>query len=165
MNSIYDRKLFLIQEALSWVEKASEQGGNNRGQIVELFQKTIGKAENEPWCMAFMQYCVSKVDFLMNDGTKSPLFKSEHCLTVWNNTPITFKYKVPSVGNIVIWRHGTSSNGHTGVVKQVLDAQTFITVEGNTNADGSREGDGVYEKKRSILPMGDLNVVGFIKVW
>ena len=33
-----------------------EQGGNNKGPLVELMQKTVdGKAQAEAWCMAFVQ--------------------------------------------------------------------------------------------------------------
>ena len=42
-------------------------------------------------------------------------------------------------------RKGSWCQGHTGIVVAV-DATGFHTIEGNTNAAGSREGDGVYRK-------------------
>ena len=42
-------------------------------------------------------------------------------------------------------RKGIWCQGHIGVVVAV-DDKGFHTVEGNTNAAGSREGDGVYRK-------------------
>lgn len=39
--------------------------------------------------------------------------------------------------------------GHTGFYDRPVNSSVFETVEGNTNMAGSREGDGVYRKKRS----------------
>lgn len=39
--------------------------------------------------------------------------------------------------------------GHTGIVESW--GETYVTtIEGNTNEDGSRDGDGVWRKKRLI---------------
>ena len=42
-------------------------------------------------------------------------------------------------------RKGTWVQGHCAIVIAV-DSEGFHTIEGNTNAAGSREGDGVYQK-------------------
>ncbi|HRO18524.1 MAG TPA: hypothetical protein PLU07_10055, partial [Ferruginibacter sp.] len=39
--------------------------------------------------------------------------------------------------------------GHTGFHHKKINSSVYESVEGNTNAAGSREGDGVYKKKRS----------------
>ena len=49
-------------------------------------------------------------------------------------------------GDIVVFNFS-----HVGIAVGPVDANGFVpTVEGNTNAAGSREGDGVYRKLRSI---------------
>ena len=54
--------------------------------------------------------------------------------------------------------YGTPSDlNHTGVVIG-FDATYITTIEGNTNDDGGREGDGVYRKVRRRR---DSNVVGY----
>ena len=43
----------LVWSARLWVGM-TEVGGNNRGQVVERFQRAVdGKASGEPWCAAF----------------------------------------------------------------------------------------------------------------
>lgn len=145
------------------LDGVSEKGGNNKGKEVEWMQDTIGDIGREAWCMSAVQSIVGYVEQLI--GKKSSLAPSEHCLTVWHETPKERRVAVPSRGCVVIWRHGASSSGHTGIVLKV-EGDSMTTLEGNTgpsNALVEREGDGCYIKKRSIHGAGDMKVVGYIK--
>lgn len=152
----------LIAQAAKWT--GVRETGANKGPEVEMFQKAVdGKARGESWCMAFVQFCLQQVEALHNVRTN--VFSSEHCLTVWNNTPFVLRAVRPSPGSIVIWQHGTSSNGHTGIVTLVDDSRdTFTTIEGNTSSGAGvvRDGDGVYVRTRSLHPTGGMHIVGFI---
>jgi len=53
----------LIFEATRWLG-IQEIGGNNRGQVIRMFQRVIGRAQNEPWCMSFVQYCWHMTDVM-----------------------------------------------------------------------------------------------------
>src|SRR5688572_21553262 len=33
-----------------------EQGGDNRGQMVEMFLKTVGLGSGKPWCLAYLSH-------------------------------------------------------------------------------------------------------------
>ena len=57
--------------------------------------------------------------------------------------------KTPRVGDIFLLSHG-GARGHTGIVTRVHDDGTVTTIEGNTNNDGSRNGNGVYERTRTV---------------
>ncbi|QNK63952.1 CHAP domain-containing protein [Pedobacter sp. PAMC26386] len=74
--------------------------------------------------------------------------------------------QVPKPGAIVIWQLGSGTSGHAGIVKSVDEvANTMITIEGNTNASGSREGDRVAQKLRTIkrpFQAAGLNVLGYV---
>lgn len=148
----------IVAECRKWV--GVRENGSNKGTEVEMFQKaTDGRASGEAWCMAFVQFVVRAI--LKQLGlNKNPFHASEHCLTVWNNTPEKYRSQVGGRGMVPIWRHGSTSSGHTGVS---LDSGkvTFKTIEGNTNSAGSREGDGVYDKTRYMLG-GSMKLVGFI---
>lgn len=165
------KERLLIHEAKRWVG-ITEQGGNNRGQLVQLFQKSAGGLANgEPWCMAFVQYCIQAVDSLVSDclegSEKSPLFKGEHCLTVWNKSQ-AWKIDAPSLGSLCIWQHGQTASGHVGIVVGLNADGSIMTVEGNTSstdAGNQREGDGVWLKRRQLVSSGNLRLKGFLKVW
>jgi len=58
---------------------------------------------------------------------------------------------IPKVGAIVYFNFpgdGVDRISHVGIVEAVWDG-SIVTIEGNTNADGGREGNGVYRKVRS----------------
>ncbi len=161
-----DARLLFIEAAKSCVG-IREEGGNNKGPLVELIQKTIGDANREAWCMAFQQSMLAYVETKI--GIYSRLFASEHCLTVWAKSSEDCRVKYfPLPGAIVIWRHGQTTNGHTGVYLE-HDGDQMLCIEGNTerglNKDGSieRNGGGIYLTKRSMKKNGDLKVIGYLK--
>jgi hypothetical protein len=145
-----------------------EEGGNNKGPMVKLIQETIGRAQAEAWCMSFVQTCIAYAE--LKTGKKSPLFASEHCMTVWNKTPKLARVKIfPLTGAVIIWQHGKGPAGHTGVFLESHKTGQMLTVEGNTESglrsDGSleRDGGGVYKCSRSMKANGSMKVVGFLK--
>lgn len=144
-----------------------EAGGNNKGPMVQLIQETIGGAVQEAWCMSLVQTCLAYAE--EKTGVKSPVAAGEHCLTVWAQTPKSLRVKsFPLPGAIIIWQHGKTTNGHTGVLIGT-DGKTMKTCEGNTegglDSKGSvvREGGGVYANTRGFTGNGSMKVVGFLK--
>ena len=144
-----------------------EVGGNNKGPLVQEIQKTVdNKASSEAWCMAFVQTMLAYVEKKL--GVKSPIFESEHCLTVWGKTSKVQRVKsIPLPGAIIIWQHGKTTNGHTGFVMEFA-GKTFEAVEGNTESGivGDkvvRDGGGVYRTIRSTKKNGDMTIVGYLK--
>jgi hypothetical protein len=60
-----------------------------------------------------------------------------------------------------VWNKYMKRIGHVGMVEQVLPSGSFIvTIEGNTNAVGSREGSGVCRLTRPIK-----QVYNFARWW
>jgi hypothetical protein len=151
----------LLDVARSYV--GVREQGTNRGREVEMFQRPIGGADGEPWCMSFAQFCIQKAGAETKVDPK--VFRSEHCLTVWNKSPKSQQLSKPEPGSLVIWRHGNSSSGHVGIVEKVHPDGTFTTIEGNTSSGSgiNREGDGVYRRKRDMNGAGSMRVVGFLK--
>lgn len=161
----------LVQAACSMVG-IKELTGNNDGEWVSEIQKTVdGSADGEPWCMAFVQSMIAYVEF--KTGIQSPLFATEHCLTLWNKTQDVYKVKnIPLSGAIVIWRHGDTLNGHTGIVLD-CDGNEFSAVEGNASGymvpvaseieNVNRNGNGVFYTRRSKFRSGDMKVLGFLR--
>lgn len=154
----------LIEEAKKYIG-VTEQG-DNAGKMVEEFQKAVdGKAQHESWCCAFVMYCLSKVE--QENGFSSILPKTEHCLTLWNNSPKECKSEMPKVGHLVVWQFykegKPTSNGHIGIVTSV-DGMRIKTIEGNTGPSSAveRNGDGVYAKDRSIKGSETMKIVGYL---
>lgn len=159
-----DARGVMLLAALS-LEGVREKGVN-AGEIVELLQDTIGDSERESWCMSYVQSCIAYAE--LKTGIKSPIAVSEHCLTVYRETPKEFYVKVkPKAGAIVIWRHGNSDRGHTAFTTALPEGSTVRTIEGNTGKGSAggrvvREGDGIYQNMRSTSGDGDMKVVAYL---
>lgn len=140
-----------------------EVGGKNRGPRVEQYQRCVKLGPGDPWCAAFVAWCVME----SMQATRPPSWCSGSAVTTWHKgraavtpaqrvTPDDAGYalrvapgwiwirSVDKAGAIAA-RKGTWSIGHCGIVV-AADAAGFHTIEGNTNAAGSRDGDGVYRK-------------------
>ncbi len=69
-------------------------------------------------------------------------------------------------GSIWLARHGSTSNGHAGIVTAVRGL-SMATIEGNTSLDPStpakeREGDWITNRIRFLKGTGTLNTLGFV---
>lgn len=168
--SAIQRSGLLILEAHRWLG-IQEIGGNNQGQVVGIFQRDAGIAPGDPWCMAFVQYCINHVDETVavfnSDADRSRMAKGAHCLTVWNKTPESLKTSTPVPGSIAVWQHSDQASGHTGVVVDIPDNGFFRTIEGNTSPGQgvNRDGDGVFQKDHAITAIGSMRLLGFILPW
>lgn len=117
-----------------------------------------GMADRAPWCAAFVCACtaIASAETPDLDLAHRPTSASCSGLLEWAREPkngcLVFgphdpKYR-PLAGDIVNFLPHLS---HVGIVAEDYDNAGFIsTIEGNTNGEGSREGDGVYRKRRAI---------------
>lgn len=146
---------------------------NNAGFKDPNFQKeltSVGWVKSYAWCAFFTKLIYTKA--YKNDVKLLEVVKKRFnggALSTYNNAKSDGIFKVsdlPVVGAIAVWQHGNSGNGHVGIVKSFdLTTNTMYCIEGNTNASGSREGDRVAIKARTIKrdrTASGLNLKGFI---
>ena len=103
----------------------------------------------QAWCAMFVSWVAARA------GVPLPRINSNRGFAAVvsgrnfarKNNLLTTKPRVGSVFLII----GRNGKGHTGFVESVNWARrTITTIEGNTNAGGSRNGDGVYRRTRKI---------------
>lgn len=142
-----------------------EATGNNDGPAVEAFLRAVGLGRGFYWCMAFVYWAFSNAfyDLFKNNNTIIlPLLKTGGCMMQYNfckinagkpgyETMIVLNPKEhdPKPGDIFIIDLGKGA-GHTGVITNINLDGSLATVEGNTNDNGSANGDGVYERVRHV---------------
>lgn len=151
----------LVEEATKWIGIHEKKGENSRS--VDPFRRAIDNvAEGEPWCAAFVGYCVRAVQ--LRTDAKIKVYLSELSTDMWYKTPEKYRLKDPKPGSIVIWQYPNSIHGHTGIVVSVKDDR-ILTIEGNTKSPGNTlvSGTGVYTKSRSRYGTPDMRVVGFVQ--
>ena len=151
----------LVDEAKKWVG-VKESGGRYRGPEIEMFQKSVSPADvGFPWCACFVHYCVQKV--ADQNSIMPKLVKSAGVLDMWNRTPKELRLTDPKPGCVVVWQHGHTAEGHTGIVTEV-EERIFHTVEGDTSDSSGidRLGNGCYEKIRHRHPQGSMRLLGYL---
>ena len=130
-----------------------EVGGQNRGPWVRLYMK--GHEGNDyPWCAGFVSFVLKQA--CVAHGISLPVVQTFSCdsLAASGKQNACFvgesKVNTESVlaGDIFLCRRTATDWTHTGIVLEV-DDQTFDTIEGNTNDEGSREGYEVCQRTRA----------------
>lgn len=114
--------------------------GNNSGEMVKGFLKSVGLGTGNPWCMAFVYGIFD--EFCKGKSIANPLYKTGAVLNFWNETKkkspeccIEGKAAVadPSLvqpGQIFI--KSRQGGGHTGIVLRV-EGDSFVSIDGNSS--------------------------------
>jgi len=134
-----------------------ESGGANRGPWVERFLRSVGLGGGYSWCAAFAHWCLKEAG-----ATRLP--RGAAAVRNWAADAKRTGYLIdePKRGCLFYWLD-KNQLGHIGFVIDV-EGSRFRTIEGNTNEVGSREGDGVYRKRRLVQDLDNRYDSGFIDV-
>lgn len=148
----------------------TEQGGNNRGAEVEAYQGSVGIDPGEPWCEAFHFWVFRRAAQQL--GLVNPLPKTGSVLRAARMVEPITRLTNPVRGASYFLKHSEIA-GHAGIVAFVNDgdqpaafdvpdtvamllglpsvtrslpvpAGYLVEISGNTNKDGSREGNAVW---------------------
>lgn len=116
-----------------------EYTGKNDGKRVEEYLQVVNMKKGNPWCAAFVSWVFAQAGFKQPRTAWSPALFHAQVLT-----------KKVAIGNVFgIFFKSLHRVAHVGiVVKQ--EGNWVVGIEGNTNSVGSREGDGVYQKRRHL---------------
>jgi hypothetical protein len=123
-----------------------EQTGQNDGRMVEEYLSSVGLEKGNPWCAAFVHwtFACSGVSGVPRSGFSPSWFQTN--VIYWRGH---YEKKPPDRADVFgIWFQAKKRIAHVGFVDEWCSGTYAITVEGNTNDAGSREGDGVYRKRR-----------------
>lgn len=139
------QKVLQIAEKEGYGLKETE--GQNRGPAVRKYLKVCGFDTAEPWCAAF-------VSWVMNEALQERL---KECFLIsadtWAFRDFAEKNNIlstePEQGDIFL-SYNSQGPVHTGFVLSLPNNTQFKTCEGNSNTDGSSNGDGIYSNIRTV---------------
>lgn len=141
----------LIAEAQHYLGTVEQPLNSNHGLRVSYWLNEAGVGDGLPWCAAFV-YAMG-VQALGRSNWPLPRTASVASLAAFAATTNRIK-TLPQRGDIfLLWETGLTPPrfGHTGIVTSV-DINMIGTIEGNTNPGGSRDGFGVFARKRTTVP-------------
>lgn len=133
-----------------------EPPGSNRGARVDQYLRAAGLDPTRghfAWCAAFVYWCFGQGARDLRRA--NPLVRTAGVLDHWRRAGAAGAKRIVTAeatddpgrirpGMIFVMDSGGGA-GHTGLVERV-EGGWLVTVEGNTNDDGSREGIGVFRR-------------------
>jgi hypothetical protein len=133
-----------------------EVGGNNRGKEVEAWLKRVGQPPGAAWCMAFAWSIVDDACDALD--LPNPIKPCASVVRMWEALPAACKLSAPVPGCWAFHRSSDNPNlGHVGFV-DAIGVGGLFTLEGNSNAEGSRTGGGVVRHTPKLRPVSYFNL-------
>lgn len=142
-------------KVIEWAAKQigfREGRSNGRWNNRNPFAKIAGHADGYAWCATFV--CAAFIKAGVRHLIATPSAGVDQLSVGFKKAGRWSEY--PAVGAVVFYGKPSDLN-HTGIVAR-YDNDHIWAIEGNTNDSGSREGDGVYLKKRARR---SANIVGY----
>ena len=120
----------------------------NSSPEIDRYLKHTGIYVNAPWCAAFVAWNLNKIGVDNPRSAWSPNYAMTADVIWRNKKPWNPDIKMGDVFTLYYNRLGRV--GHVGFFIKKDRQGRIVTIEGNTNKKGSREGDRVAMKKRDI---------------
>jgi hypothetical protein len=121
----------LVDILNKYVGKREE--GNNAGEMVKGFLKSVGLGTGNPWCMAFV-YAIFD-ELCKKKAIVNPLPKTGSVLYFWSKAPAENKIATTDVSAVKpgqIFIKSRKGGGHTGIVLKV-EGDSFVSIDGNSS--------------------------------
>jgi hypothetical protein len=152
----------IIIEGNKWV--GVREDPKNDGPEIREWLRRVGVIRPAPYCAAWA-WCIlddackalEKVNLIDPTASSHQLLRNAKAIGLWSASPVA-----GAIGGI---DHGTANGvriGHIVIVVEEHEDGHLLTLEANTNAAGSREGDRVMLKgKRTVKDC----TLGFLIPW
>lgn len=141
----------LAQQTLkrAWESLGVKETSPNDSIWIRIYLAFVNILRPAPWCSAF---CMYKLHQGAKDlGIKSKYPKSGYVQSVYNWAEKNgYLLALPMAGSVFfVWHPELNRYAHIGFVKSVSkDGKRFVTIEGNSNTTGGREGTEVASNTR-----------------
>lgn len=126
----------MLATALKYI--GVHEQGRNSGPDIDRWLAAVKLSPGQAWCAAFVYGVFQEAAELA--GVLNPCPRTGGSLRLVDLTPPEWRAPLPAPGDVFVLDHGQGL-GHCGIVQAVSPGGAVTTIEGNTNAAGSREGD------------------------
>jgi len=118
---------------------------DNTGERIEEYLAVTGLGAGYAWCAAFVSWGFAEHSIAAPKSAWSPDWFPDSAVVYTRGVQDSFVGGPADV--IGVWFSSKNRIAHVGVIEDVSDSYV-MTIEGNTNDAGGREGDRVMRKKR-----------------
>jgi hypothetical protein len=153
----------LIQTAREFLGVREQPG--NRGIVPDFANWWVGRdmrdypmgLKGAPWCSTWANLMGRLALGWAWPVPVGPEFSDVDRMVLWAKQNDVW-YTTPHEGDLFCVKKG-DGYGHIGIVVLVQSPEQIRTLEGNTNNDGSFNGNGVYERTRAVSTCGFIRWV------
>jgi hypothetical protein len=149
LSSFTDRAVLrsCVINAITKEVGVKEKTGNNDGKRVEFYLHSVGLTKGASWCAAFVHCWLTHCGVANTITAWSPTAHNPNNICYFKGKTV----KTPEPADVFTLYSITKRRiHHTGFFVRKINSHIYETIEGNTNNDGSANGDGVYRRKRSF---------------
>jgi CHAP domain len=127
-----------------------KETGFNSGPQVNQYLASVRARSGQHWCAAFVSWCYQNAQVTTPPITAWAASFFPAAQRIYTRPGPLRKH--PEPGDLIgLYYTNLKRIGHVGFVERWRPERgECVTVEGNTNDGGSRNGDGVYRKRRLI---------------
>lgn len=139
MTPLAAKALELARAALGVTEHPA---GSNRGPDVDAYLRTVGLNPERgayPWCAAFVSTMVQRA--AADLGVEYRFHVSASCRAL-ASLNLLREHAGPELGDVFVHLN-IDGTGHCGFVESIAEGGALETIEGNSDAHGSRTGGSV----------------------
>ena len=141
-----EKALRVARGTIGWREEPG-----NSGPLVDKILASVGlEGSGAPWCAAWVVFIGDEAFGKEKNPYPRSAWSPDFVKAAdWNRG----RGKEPSPADAFgIYFQSLGRVAHTGLVEKI-EGKMAVTIEGNTNDDGSRDGNGVYRKRRPLDTM------------
>lgn len=154
--------------AASQVGTREQPLGSNRGPQVDAYLRSVHvdpTTGSYPWCAAFVYWCFAQA--AEAEKVFNPLVCTARVEDHWHRSTAARVIAIQATAQPELVQPGMifflgtrGGNGHTGLVEKTSGSY-LTTIEGNTNAGGSREGIGVFRRDSRTIDSINLGFLAY----
>lgn len=159
MPSVELLRHLAVGVALGELGRRVRERGENSGPEIDAYLKNAGIHVPAPWCATFVQWCADRAARLHGlpnplDGVAREALVLDY-FTLASERGWLVTASQADAGDLVLYDFPNNARAwdHIGfLVEPPGTGGVFTAIEGNTNAEGGREGNAVALKDRRINP-------------
>ncbi len=155
----------LITLAASQIGVKESPSGSNKVKYWDFYKERTGvNYQGNPWCAAFVAYCMKKVGIWKFNSDKA-MFR--YCPSLVDYAKEKKRWigrdGKPKAGDIVLFASGNLAC-HVGIVEKVISSTKIQTIEGNTSVTSNDNGGSVMRRTREYGTSGSSwYILGFYR--
>jgi hypothetical protein len=143
---LFSQNAYSVREIYTREIGIKEETGRNDGARIEEYLAACGRKKGDAWCAAFVTWTFKQAGITAVVSGWSPSWFPTANVVYTRGAKAN---RAPEPADVFgIYFAELKRIAHVGFIDEWNAGSFCITVEGNTNDSGSREGDGVYRKRR-----------------